>query len=330
MNISVVVPVRNEEDSIRALVDSLLSQTLKPDEIIIADGGSSDATPAIVSRYIEAGAPIILISAGPSLPGRGRNVGAASASHEWLAFTDAGIRPEPNWLSSLVAAARREEADVVYGGWEPSIDSLFKECAVVAYVPPPAKTAGLLIRPRFIASSLMRRTVWESVGGFPEDLRSGEDILFMNKIEKSAFRIAYAPEAVVRWGLQPTWWRTFKRFVIYARHNIRAGLWRQWQLAIFKRYGLLLLSTLPAIIFGGRWIVITVTLWLLLLVARSFVAIWRNRDCLPASVPHNLLRLFVLVPLIGVLDAATFVGSVQWLFGEKVRFVSDTRANDEA
>jgi glycosyltransferase involved in cell wall biosynthesis len=330
MKISVVVPVRNEQDSIRALLNTLLAQTLIPDEIIITDGGSTDATPDIISKYIADGAPLILISAGPSLPGRGRNIGAARASSEWLAFIDAGIRPEPNWLSSLAEAARREKADVVYGAWEPSVDNLFKECAAIAYVPPPVKTAGFWMRPRFIASSLMRRAVWESVGGFPEELRSGEDLLFMNKIEGSAFRITNAPEAVVCWSLQPTWWRTFKRFVIYARYNIRAGLWRQWQLAIFKRYGLLLLFTLPALIFGGWWIVLTVTLWLLLLIARSIKAIWKNRDCQPATVSHNLVRLLVLVPLISVLDAATFVGSIQWFLEDKVRLLVSTRPDDEA
>ena len=40
--ISVVVPVRDEEDSIRDLLESLLAQTRPPDEIVITDGGSID------------------------------------------------------------------------------------------------------------------------------------------------------------------------------------------------------------------------------------------------------------------------------------------------
>ena len=44
MKVSVVVPVRDEEHSIRELLDSLLRQTHPPDQIVITDGGSVDAT----------------------------------------------------------------------------------------------------------------------------------------------------------------------------------------------------------------------------------------------------------------------------------------------
>jgi glycosyltransferase involved in cell wall biosynthesis len=42
MEISVVVPVRNEEKSIRHLLDGLLAQNRKPNEVVITDGGSTD------------------------------------------------------------------------------------------------------------------------------------------------------------------------------------------------------------------------------------------------------------------------------------------------
>ncbi|HEY0729966.1 MAG TPA: glycosyltransferase family 2 protein, partial [Pyrinomonadaceae bacterium] len=90
MKVSVIVPVRDEEQSIRELLDSLLKQTRPPDEIVITDGGSVDATPQILDEYIKQGSPVRLLRAGPALPGRGRNLGAAAATYEWLAFTDAG------------------------------------------------------------------------------------------------------------------------------------------------------------------------------------------------------------------------------------------------
>jgi len=101
MKISVIIPVRNEEDSIRALLDSLLNQTLKPAEILITDGGSTDATARVISEYVKRGAPIRLLNEGVALPGRGRNLAAAQAVNQWLAFIDAGISPEPTWLESL-------------------------------------------------------------------------------------------------------------------------------------------------------------------------------------------------------------------------------------
>ena len=120
MKVSIVVPVRDEERSIRELLDSLLAQTRPPDEIVITDGGSVDATPQIIEEYMRRGAPVRLIRAGPALPGRGRNLGAAQASHEWLAFTDAGIRLANNWLEALTTRATADDSiDVVYGSWQP-------------------------------------------------------------------------------------------------------------------------------------------------------------------------------------------------------------------
>ena len=318
IRISVIVPVRNEAGSIRELLDSLLSQTPRPDEIVITDGGSADGTPEIIEDYIKHGFPVRLIREKAALPGRGRNLAAAQANFEWLAFTDAGIRPAADWLKALAKRAENESADVVYGAWEPVVDTLFKKCAAIAYLPPPTKSGDSVIRPRSIASALMRRTVWESVGGFPEHLRSAEDLLFMNSIERANFRVASAPDALVNWQLQATIGRTFKRFVNYARNNMRAGLWRQWQAGVFKRYGFLLVSALPALVMGSRWLLITLLLWLLLLGARSVVAIWRNRDCYPAGILQSLVRMTVIVPILATLDVATFIGTLQWVLMDKL------------
>jgi glycosyltransferase involved in cell wall biosynthesis len=319
IEVSVVVPVRNEEDSIRALLDGLLNQTLAPKEIIITDGGSTDATILVIEEFIERGAPIKLFREQDSLPGRARNVGAKHARCEWIAFTDAGTRPGPDWLASIAGKVGDDSAvDVVYGSYEPVVDSFFKECAAIAYVPPAVSSPDGLVRPLSIVSALMRRTVWESVGGFPEDLRSAEDLLFMRKVEQATFHIARAPEAVVYWNIQPSLWRTFKRFTVYARNNIRAGLWREWQAAIFQRYAILALIALAAIFFGAKWLIVPFVCWLVLLIGRAVNAIRKYRIAAPAGLDRNILRLFVLVPIIAALDLAAFVGSITWLLCDKL------------
>lgn len=316
MRISVIIPVKNEADSIRPLLESLLNQTLSPAEIVITDGGSTDATPAIISEFIERGAPVHLLREAQSLPGRSRNLGAGKAANEWLAFIDAGTTPDANWLAALAAGAQRD-ADVVYGTYEPVADTLFKKCAVMAYVAPPVAIQGKLVRSRSVASLMLKKTVWTAVGGFPEDLRSAEDLLFLSAIDQKNFPTAYAPDALVHWQIQATLLGTFKRFVVYARNNMQAGLWRQWQAAIFKTYALLLAATLPVFWFGAKWLLVTFFLWLLMLAARAVVRIWRNRFCYRAGLFENILRLLVLIPILGVLDAATIIGTLQWALSAK-------------
>jgi glycosyltransferase involved in cell wall biosynthesis len=316
MRISVVIPVRNEAASIGALLNSLLNQTLPPAEIVITDGGSTDATIEIISEFISNGAPVRLFREFDSLPGRSRNLAAAQASNEWIAFIDAGTKPEAGWLASL--AEQGSYADIVYGSYEPIVDTLFKKCAVIASVAPPVEIHGRLVRTRSVASMMLKRAIWQAVGGFPENLRSAEDLLFLNAIEQKSSRIAHAPSALVHWQVQVTPLGTFKRFVTYARNNMRAGLWRQWQAAIFKRYGLLLVSAVPAFWFGARWFLVSTMLWFLMLASRASVALWRNRLCYPAGIAINTVRMLVLIPILGMLDAATIIGTFQWAAKDKL------------
>ncbi|HEV7396064.1 MAG TPA: glycosyltransferase [Pyrinomonadaceae bacterium] len=318
MNISVIVPVRNEEKSMAILLDALLSQTLSPAEIAITDGGSTDNTTAIIQTYIDKGAPIRLIRTTKALPGRGRNLAVEHSTSEWLAFTDAGIEPNQDWLASLSEKASNGEVDVVYGSYEPKTDTFFSECAAIAYITPPVEIDGVLMRHRSIASTLMRRSVWETVGGFPEHLRSAEDLVFMNGIEAAKFRVAYAPRAVVRWELQPNLGGTLRRFTIYSRNNIRAGLWKDWQASVFKRYLFLLLLMPLAFIIGRWWLLVPLGMWLFFLAARAGVSLYRNRRRYPGSAGRNIRRFVLLLPLIAVIDLGAILGTIQWIISDKL------------
>ena len=320
MKVSVIVPVRDEEDSIRELLDSLLAQTHPPDEIVITDGGSVDATPQIIEDYRLSGAPVKLIRAGAALPGRGRNLAAAEAKFEWLAFTDGGIRLAKDWLEALVAKAGQDAStDIVYGNVEPVTDTFFTECAAIAYVPPPKAQEDVIARPRFIASSMLRRDAWAKVKGFPENLRSAEDLIFMERLEKAGYRAVFEPRAQVYWRLRSSLKSTFKRFLVYSLNNIRAGLFNQWQKRILFRYAMLLAVFVAVLIVEPRWFWLPFALWVLMLVARAIVSIWRNRKCYPAGFLHNLRRVAMVIAILAVLDGAAIIGWIQWLFLDAFR-----------
>ena len=330
IEISVVVPVRNEEDSVRALLEGLLNQTLPPTEIVITDSGSTDRTTEIVEEFIRSGAPITMIREKVALPGRGRNVAVAHSRCDWIAFIDAGNTPAPNWLEGLARRTGQYSAvDVVYGTYEPVIDGFFKECAAIAYVPPPLESEDGPVRPSSIVSALMRRKVWETVGGFPEHLRSAEDLLFMRQVEQTKFTIAHTSKAIVNWNIQPNFWRTFRRFVEYSRNNIRAGLVAEWQRRIFIYYALIAASTAKVFFLGARGLLGPPILWLLFMIMRATRALRRNRQSYPASHARNFARLCLLVPIIATLDAAAFIGSINWLLGDKLR-LTGSRGQDES
>ena len=179
---------------------------------------------------------------------------------------------------------------------------------------------GVMARPRFIASSLFRREAWQAVNGFPEDLRSAEDLVFMDKVENAGYRFVFEPRAQVHWDLRPTLGTTFKRFLVYSRNNIRAGLFRQWQSTILMRYSVLAVLLIAALLVEPAWAWFPIAAWLLMLAARAAVAIRRNRVCFPASFLQNVSRGAMVMVLLAVLDAAAIIGSIQWLLLDSFRW----------
>jgi hypothetical protein len=252
-----------------------------------------------------------LIEAGNATPGRGRNVGIAAAASEWIALTDAGAWPESTWLDFLVQALQRDpQASVVYGNFEPVTDSFFCRCAALAYVSPKRWTAEGGMRAPVIASSLLKRSVWQRVGGFP-DWRAGEDLIFMNRIASDGIRIAYAPNAIVRWELQPSFAGTFRRFVVYSRHNVWAGLQRYWHYGIARQYVLAAAIVTVALLHDWRWMLL-LPVGLALRIARI---IWRHRASLHPKSLANPFQFLGVMAVVLTIDTATFVGWAQALIG---------------
>ena len=304
--VSVLVPAFNEEESIGRLLEALEAQTLRPAEIVVADGGSADRTPEIVRAFAaRSSVPVVLLEGGRGLPGRNRNLALARASREWAACVDAGTVPRADWLERLVEAAEREaDARVVYGQYKPLTDDFFTRCSAVVYLPPPGEVV------RSTASLLMHRAAWEAAGPFREDLRSAEDLLFFRALDAAGVPSAYARDAFVEWELKRTAAETFRKFTAYSRNNLRAGLAREWHYGVARFYAVLLAAFGAGLFFRPALIAVP-----LLLVARAArrVRRWHPR----AAALFNLSRLLMVIWLNLVIDAATFSGTFQWLVRDR-------------
>ncbi len=305
--ITLVIPLKNEESSLPTLIASVLGQTRPPEEVILVDGGSSDRTVEL-ARALTADDPrFLVVEAGDATPGRGRNVGIAAARHDWIALTDAGIHLDATWLERLAEAAGRDpSAWVVYGNYEPVRETFFEECAALAYVPPKRIRGGGRMRGPFIASSLIHRDVWEAIGGFP-DFRAAEDLIFMERVEERGFGIAWAPDATVRWRLQPTLARTYRRVTLYSKHNVWAGRQRYWHYGLVRQY-LAGLACVALAIVHNPW-------WLALLLggalARVAKSLWVRREGRGLLWVLNPIRFAGVGVNLATVDLATFVGWAQ-------------------
>src|SRR5205814_2564533 len=95
-----VMTVRNEAANLPRLLDSVLSQTMCPADIVILDGGSTDDTPNIARSYIGR-LPLRLIEMPGANISQGRNAAIRDTIYDLVAVTDAGVRLDSCWLEAL-------------------------------------------------------------------------------------------------------------------------------------------------------------------------------------------------------------------------------------
>lgn len=308
-SVSIVIPVKNEERTVRPLVDSIAAQTALPAEVIFVDGGSSDRTVEIIKGSSgKFPFDIKVIEAKRAYPGEARNIGIENSRHDIIAFTDAGIVLDKRWLEELMRPMDIDErTEVVYGAYEPVADSFLKECSLIAYIPPKEMVDGKIFRTNFIASSLFKKEVCVKAGFFPP-FRAAEDRIFMDNAKKSGARIAYTDKAVVRWEVPGTIKGIFRRFYEFSYHDILAGRARDWHHSVLKTYGLLALFLAAGIMVSPVFLWGIVILWLLRL-----VNIYRKHraDVEPEFVfePKYVFTIFFIVL---VTDFALFCGLARY------------------
>lgn len=233
--VSLVCTVRDEADTIGPLLDSMLAQSRLPDEIVVNDCQSRDATAAIVANYAAREPRIRLVRGGHNISS-GRNNAVREACGPLVACTDAGLTLDPGWLAAIVAPLERGEADLVGGFFTPAPRSLFElTLGAVNY-----RDASEIDEARFLPfgkSMAFRKALWTQVGGFPEWLSHCEDLVFDLAAERAGFRRAFAPEAVVHFQPRPSLQAFFRQYLLYARGDGVAGLWAKRHAARYLAYG---------------------------------------------------------------------------------------------
>ena len=98
MEVSVVIPVFNEEKRIKNCLDSLMCQKEKPDEIIVVDNNCTDKTISIVKKYKDIKI-IIRETRQGMIPAR--NTGFNNAKNEIIAKCDADTVLPSNWIKNI-------------------------------------------------------------------------------------------------------------------------------------------------------------------------------------------------------------------------------------
>lgn len=224
--VALITTVLNEAASLPALLDSIDAQTRPPDELIAVDGGSTDGTLDALHAWAESRSWVRVISAPGATIARGRNLAIAATRAPIIAATDAGVRLDPRWLEHLARALDCDpDADVASGFFVSAPETGFERALGATTLPMTADISPSTFLPSS-RSVAFRRSAWEAVGGYPEWLDYGEDLVFDLALQRKGLRFVWVPEAIVSFRPRRTLPAFVRQYFLYARGDGKADLWR--------------------------------------------------------------------------------------------------------
>ena len=116
MQLSVVVPLYNEQDNIQPLIDAVAAALSShgPYELILVDDGSNDKTVANIRTYANAQTVLVVLNQnyGQSIA---MSVGFSVASAQWVVCMDGDLQNDPQDIPAMLAKAQQDHWDVVLG-----------------------------------------------------------------------------------------------------------------------------------------------------------------------------------------------------------------------
>ena len=138
---SVVIAARNEAESIRATVESLLAQNYPKDcyEILVIDDHSTDATKQILDGIAATSSNLRAFSAPDGIAGKKQALKhiLQHASGDFLLFTDADCTLGENWIETYIAYASTHKGNLYFGNICPNItskSSFVEKCAALDFI----------------------------------------------------------------------------------------------------------------------------------------------------------------------------------------------------
>lgn len=200
--VSVVVPVYNDPDGIEVTLETAVEQSYPDDryEVVAVDNGSDDETRDVIRRFRRRFERVKMASETDVRgPGAARNEGIEQSDGSILAFIDADMTAEDDWLRKGVRRFVRDDVDCLGCDIEvkPATDRprIWEAYEQIRGLP----VEGMIERIGFIptGSLFVRRSVFEDVGKFDSRLTSGEDVEFGIRLRDAGYELHYEPDVTM-------------------------------------------------------------------------------------------------------------------------------------
>lgn len=171
---SIIIPTLNEEKFLPKLLDSLTLQTVKTFEVVVVDGASVDQTLAVARRYKNK-LPLTIIACEKAGVSRQRNIGAKTAKSNWLVLVDADSIFMPNFIERIDRYIRSSHAKFFTTWLKADREDLWHTIAG-CFINIGVEGSVFIKKPWAPGPlTIVRRDVFESVGGYNEKVAFAED-----------------------------------------------------------------------------------------------------------------------------------------------------------
>ncbi|HEY8172915.1 MAG TPA: glycosyltransferase family 2 protein [Dehalococcoidia bacterium] len=218
--VSVLVPVRNEDRYIERCLYSIARQDYPRSklEVIVIDGLSDDRTREFVARFsVESTVDVRMFENTRRKPAAGMNIGLEAARGEIILRVDGHAALSSDYISRCVDALVETGADCAGGALESEGDT-FVGKAIALAMSSRFGVGGASFRTGgsgpvdTVAFGAYRRSVFDRIGRFAQDIDRGEDDEFNYRLRDAGGTILLVPEA----------------HVSYVVRGTLRGLWRQY------------------------------------------------------------------------------------------------------
>ena len=318
VELTVIIPARNEEDSLAACLTSIVAQSeeffqLGSDwEILVVDDGSTDRTRVIAQGFagVRVLDPILFqgkLEKGWTGKANACWTAAQQARGAWLLFTDADTVHEPGDLRRAIHEAEKYKVgmlsysprQIVSGLWQRALMPLvFCELAL-AYPPEKVSNPELRIAAANGQFLLVKREAYKAIGGHEAvkgNILEDVQLAFIAKRRKAGLRFRYAADA-----LSTRMYRTTGAMIEGWSKNLALLFGNSLILAMWRVLDIFLLLGLPILAwefrnYGVQYVPLFTAGWLLMLVwlrnlwrfyARVAKSNFPARDCVlaPLALP---------------------------------------------
>jgi glycosyltransferase involved in cell wall biosynthesis len=185
--VSFIIPAYNEEQNLPKTLSSIKTNLEELGyETIVVDNGSTDSTAEVAERH---GA--VVLKAPEKTIGGLRNLGATEASGKFLVFLDSDVTLTRGWTEEFVKSISSTEADErLITGSRCGVSSSENWIEKYWFAP------MLQEIPNYMNSGhlILRRNLFKDLGGFNEELITGEDWEFSRRARKQGVKIVNNPE----------------------------------------------------------------------------------------------------------------------------------------